>query len=550
MLPNQLDIGLKIGYNYYIMKKNITAIILISIVLAGGLPYVNSLHNPFIWDEEAIIVNNPIIKQWKYLTFLFKTNIFGGPIEAGGFYRPFYMLSFMADYHFWKLNPMGYHFFSIIFHILNAMLFYVFIIKLGLQKKIAWLASLLFALFPVNAEAVTLIAARVELITSFLLLACFILFLNGIKISRFYFLGSILLFILSIFTKESALLLPLIALIYTLIFLEKKEMRKTFPPLLTLISIVFIYGGLRILFLGSPFHRTLSLINEAAFIERVYTFPRILLTYIQLIVMPIVLKSEYHFVVHSFKDAYVLLGTPLLILLFTLINIFLKPRKYALFFSCWFLIGLAPYSNLIIPLHATLMEHWGYFSSMGFAALMSITFFKIKDGAASRRVKYAAVLIMASLMLFYALRIIERNREWNDPFTLYQKDVEKEPNSFLLHCNLGVEYFRRGMMEEARKEFIASNKACPGRGYDVAYNNLGVIYAREGRIPEAVSCYKQSIALNNYALAYANLAELYNNLRMREDAVLVLKEGIKLYPLNDEIQHQLSAAHDGNEENK
>lgn len=523
------------------MKRHKDLFLFTIIIFIAVVPYLNSLPNPFIWDEEVIIIGNPIIKAWRYLPLIFKTDIFGGQIMAGGFYRPIYMLSFVLDYHIWKLNATGYHLFSVIFHIINVILLYILILKIGLDKKVAWLSALFFALFPVNCEAVSLIAARVELILGFLLLLSTIVFLDGIKKMQFYFLVSIFLFVLAIFTKESALIFPLIMFIYSAIFLDKDKRRKTRPPLFVFGGVLFIYLILRLLVLGNPFHRTLSLINEASLLERIYTLPRILLTYIRLIVFPFILKSEYHFVVHTFKNPYVWLGTLGLISIFSLILKSLKPRRHALFFSCWFLIGLLPYSNLIIPLHATLMEHWAYFSSMGFAVLMSMAIFKITEKML-RWQRHVSVAIIAFLMIFYAVRITERNKEWRDPFVLYQRDLEREPNSFLLHCNLGVEYFRKGMMKEAKKEFLASNDVCPGRGYDIAYNNLGVIYAREGKISDAISCYKTSIALNNYALAYGNLGALYNNLQMHKDAALILQEGAKLYPLDVEIKRQLDIA--------
>lgn len=525
------------------MRKYINILMLISIVLAGVVPYVNALHNPFIWDEEEMIVGNPIVKEWKYFPLLFRTSIFGGPIEAGGFYRPIYMLSFMLDYRLWGLNTVGYHLFSVAFHILNGFLLYALILKLGLDKKVAWLAGLFFVSFPVSCQVVTLIGGRVELVLGFFFLSGVLFFLKGVQRSKIYFLGAIPVFVLALLTKESALVLPFIIAIYVFIFMEKDKRKRAALPLSALISMAFIYCGLRFIFLGSPFHRTLSLINEASFLERVYTLPRILLTYMRLILFPVVLKSEYHFVVRSVKDPYVWLGIPVLIIIFNRIYKFLWPKKHALFFLSWFFLGLLPYSNIVIPLHATLMEHWAYFSSMAFAVLMSMAVFQIMRRMPWKGVKYVLTIAIAALFLFYAIRIIERNKEWRDPFILYQKDLEKEPDSFLLHCNLGVEYFRRGMMKEARREFLASNETCPGKGYDVAYNNLGVIYAREGNIGTAVQCYKTSIALNNYMLAYENLGGLYNNLGMHKEAILLLEQASRLYPLSAEIKRQLGIAY-------
>ena len=105
-----------------------------AVILTAAIVYANCLHNPFIWDEEIIIINNPIIKQLTNLPLLFKTSIWGGAVGLDGYWRPMYMLSFMFDYHFWKLNTVGYHIFAIVFHVINALLLYVLAQKIGLSQ--------------------------------------------------------------------------------------------------------------------------------------------------------------------------------------------------------------------------------------------------------------------------------------------------------------------------------------------------------------------------------------------------------------------------------
>ncbi|MFH1854162.1 MAG: tetratricopeptide repeat protein [Candidatus Omnitrophota bacterium] len=529
--------------NYYI-KRHAAFFLIISIALAASMPYLSSIHNPFIWDEEVIIAGNPIIKELRHLPYLFNTNIFGSGLKPGSYYRPVYMLSFMLDYHIWKLNPEGYHVSNIFFHALSALAFYALMLRIGLNKKAAWVASLLFALFPVNCESVTLIAARVEPMVSLFCLLCFLTYLKSVTGSRNWFFASVCLFILAIMTKENALVMPFIILAYVLIFLKGQKRKKAIFSLSGLVVLGLIYSTLRLLFIGNPQSATLSLINEASFVQRLYTFPVILLTYIRLIVFPLSLRSEYLFVARNINDPYVWLSALLVILLSVVLVKSLRPRKLALFFLSWFFLGTLPYCNIIIPLHATAMEHWAYLPSMGFAAMLSLTFFNLRERFDFIWVRRVMIVILMLLMLFYAVRITMRNREWRDPFTLYKNDSGREPDSFLLHCNLGVEYFRKGMMSEAKREFMASNNVSPGRmGYDVAYNNLGVIYAREGAIQEATRCYKTSIALNNYALAYANLGGLYNNLQMHKDAISLLEEGTGMYPLDVEIKYQLGIAY-------
>ena len=67
--------------------------------------------------------------------------------------RPLYGLSYMLGYALWGLHPLGYHVGGILVHVLNALL--VFLIARNLADGDpwrGWLAALLFALLPVNAE--------------------------------------------------------------------------------------------------------------------------------------------------------------------------------------------------------------------------------------------------------------------------------------------------------------------------------------------------------------------------------------------------------------
>ncbi|MGD2079854.1 MAG: hypothetical protein PVJ36_01825 [Nitrospirota bacterium] len=92
--------------------------------------------------------------------------------EAGG--SPFAGMSFLLDRSIWGMSPLGFHVTSALIHAANSML--VFAVGYYLFKKEspwpAFLGALLFALHPMNTEAVSWISARGELIyTTFFLLS-------------------------------------------------------------------------------------------------------------------------------------------------------------------------------------------------------------------------------------------------------------------------------------------------------------------------------------------------------------------------------------------
>lgn len=87
----------------------------------------------------------------------------------------------------------------------------------------------------------------------------------------------------------------------------------------------------------------------------------------------------------------------------------------------------------------------------------------------------------------------------------YRMALEIDPNNPRIHCNLGFLLWGKGDIEEAVREYEKAISL--DVKYDIAYNNLGVIYLDNlGYIEKAADCLTKAIKCNNkYALAHYNL---------------------------------------------
>lgn len=96
--------------------------------------------------------------------------------------------------------------------------------------------------------------------------------------------------------------------------------------------------------------------------------------------------------------------------------------------------------------------------------------------------------------------------DYDNAVTVYRKALELDPKNAKIHCNLGFLHWGKGNTEEAIKEYELAIKY--DETYDIAYNNLGVIYLDDlGRVQKAIELFKKSAETNpNYALAHFNLA--------------------------------------------
>ena len=95
---------------------------------------------------------------------------------------------------------------------------------------------------------------------------------------------------------------------------------------------------------------------------------------------------------------------------------------------------------------------------------------------------------------------------FDNALIVYKKALEIYPNNARLHCNLGYLYWGKGDTEEAIKEYEKAIKY--DNFYDIAYNNLGVIYLDDlGKVQKAIELFEAARKYNpNYALAHYNLA--------------------------------------------
>ncbi len=96
--------------------------------------------------------------------------------------------------------------------------------------------------------------------------------------------------------------------------------------------------------------------------------------------------------------------------------------------------------------------------------------------------------------------------DYNNALAVYRQALELQPHNAKIHCNLGFLYWGKGDTEEAIKSYELAIKY--NVKYDIAYNNLGVIYLDDlGRVNKAIELFKKAVETNpNYALAHFNLA--------------------------------------------
>jgi len=478
------------------------------IAALGFIVYANSLKGEFVLDDHFLIENNRYIKTWKGLGKIFTKNIAEGAEENWGFYRPLQMITYALDYFLWGLNPIGYHLTNIILHIIAAMCLYWWINILFGNGFISFLASILFILHPVHTEVVSYISGRADSLAAIFILLCLIFYIKGncredVSLSIFAYL----FYILALLSRESALITPLLFLLYHYTFKEKINLKK-YSAFLTL---SFIYILLRFTVLDFGVYYPVS------FLRRLPGFFVALTNYLSLILAPFDLHMEYGRRLFSFIHPKAVVG--LFILSYLLILAFRKDRRGIAFFSImWFLLTLLPQANIVYPLNAYMAEHWLYLPSFGVFLLMAKALHFLYNNKTV--VRSLGMLLSIGIMSCYAYLTIQYNNKWKDPITIAMATLKYVPDSERMLHYLGTEYNRRGRNEEAIVYYKKAIRINPSNAN--IYFNLGNAYRQMGNIKEAILSYQRAIEIDpGHSKAYTNLYLLYNRLGIQGGATKV-----------------------------
>jgi len=492
--------------------------------------YVNALGAPFIWDDEIMVVGNPLIRSLSHIPSLFTVSAFGEQASATQFYRPFQLITYAVDYAIWGMNPMGFRITNLILMAVAGGALIRALTGMGVSMGMATVIGIGWAIHPLGIEAVTYLSGRGDV----LYVALCMLILNGVVRARsaWPLVWVLPLYAVAIFTKENAV--PFGWGLWWLCWANPTQRFDSHHRWMggALAAISVAYTVSRMIMMGGQ-TPVLSWIAAAPLADRLMTIPYMIWTYLRLMLVPYPLHMEYHHV-STGPDLYWVATAGCLMVMAGIVY-FSSNRKSSATWMAWSVMMLAPVMQLI-PLASTVREHWGMLSLMG--VMMAVSTLPIW------RHRVAQTLVMV-VVVGWGMATIDRNTDWLDPLTLYAHDVALEPRSFVLHNNLGVARHRAGLTALSCQSFQhAIENTPPGKGYATALNNWGVCQENEGRIGDAKRCYQQSILYGHYELAYLNLARLLLKENQHQLAKTVAQEGVDRYPYHTDLLLMLGIAQD------
>lgn len=501
-------------------RKNIF-IAIIGIFFCTTAIYWQSAFFDFVWDDYGVIIRNAKIRSMSaaFSTFYKRagSNVKYDPAAmTASNWRPLRTIVHAAIYKLFQLKAFWYHLLNIIFHGLVAVMLFVVLLRLTGDMLAAMIGALLFAVHPVNTEAVCWAKSLEDLMAAFFMLISFLLMLKmkAGKTAVKYNLAMATLvgltFALAVAAKLSVIFFPLFMLL--LIGLKKWEKDKTVFNASLKWNIGTSVLMLAIAGVGIIARSTvLNKVAQSGYITgdcwtTWLSMPRIFLRYLRIELLPWPLFADYQNYPHaaSMSDGIAWCYAIIFIVVFAALTwVFIRTKLLAPWL--WFWGALIPFSN-IIAMKQLGAERFLYIPTIALAWLVAELFKRFAAQATAKpdsSIEQRLKLITAVGLIAFSLITVQRSTVWSSEISLWETTVAQFPNSERPRQNLIKAYNRHQQPAMALSYAKSLAEQFPTQANIVLYGYtlcLNRIYALGIKL---IAKHKAHLVLNNAGAAAA-----------------------------------------------
>ena len=430
--------------------------------------YSRSLLCGFVdYDDPDYILNNPLIRTLDGNMVL---QAFREPHV--GWWMPLTWISLAADYHFWGLNPAGYHLTNMFLHSINTGLVVVMTdrflrsrVMCGHLKGVSqfWcvplLAGLLWGLHPLRVESVAWATERKDVLNGLCVLSSLVLYLNyaerkeARKPAYLYYFASMTLFACSLMAKSVSVVLPVLLLVLDWFPLGRFKNTAVMPLLLE--KVPFLSLSLVITFITVRFAGDSSyLVSNALFpwYERILVSGNAVMQYMRYTLWPSGI-TPYHVIPDPVPLVSYAVATGAVFCL-TMI-LLLMAHKVVWPCAAWllFLLPLVPVLAFIQNGDQGFAARFTYLSGIAPAVSASFligsaleTLYKRLNG------KMIALVLVLLLLAGYSVMTFRLISVWDNGATMWTRAVEYAPSS-PAYWRRAIYYSSVGNSQEAVKDY-------------------------------------------------------------------------------------------------
>ena len=446
---------------------------LLTILVCVSLYFKSLFYGITNSDDEVLITGNlPFLRNLSNIFKVFTTDAFY-LVKSIDLYRPLQSATFIIDAQLGANTVFSAHLTNLVLHILSCLAVFHLLKMLGFRRRIAGFGALVYATHYLFMTAVAWIPARGDLLLalfSFLTVITFIRFLDTSS-NRYYLLHCIC-FALAVFSKESAVVLPLILAAYVwsyskLSLLTRKAI--LLPVYYAVVHICyFVLKSMSVTTYAGD-------VGFSSFVRNIRSFPEMVARFY----VPVNVSTMPDYRLSATVTGLLLLAG------LALVHFLARGKKNrrVLFAVAWFLLFIIPgmtYFPVFYYFAFEHVDHRAYVTCFGLLVinLNLIQCFDLDTRNYSRLAAVVVLIYLASVNLYF-------NGDYKDASTYAVRAIKTNPKSAQAYSNYGRELYAQGRDDEALDNLNRSIRLV--RKFMPALHTRALIYRKRGMNREALA---------------------------------------------------------------
>jgi protein O-mannosyl-transferase len=545
---------------------SLDVVVCVAVALVTFVALSPALQNGFVeWDDPVLITGNDAYRGlgWAQVRWMFSSTLMGHWV-------PLTWLTLGLDYVVWGMRPAGYHLTNLVFHAVNAGLFFLVAGRVlgaavslsSATRRVAAAASaLFFALHPLRAESVAWVTERRDVLSGCFFLVTLLVYLVAAQDTidhprRYWTLQALAwgTYLLAILSKSIVMTLPAVLIVldfYPLRRLGADWRAWSRPPAWHVWREKIAYLALGALaamlgYYGQAVNRYLTSLDKVHWTDRPALVMYSLWFYVSKTFVPVGLGPLYELpaTVHPFSWTF--MGPALGVLAVTLVVLVVR-RRWPAGLAIWlaYAVMVAPVSGAMHAGHQLAHDRYSYLSCLGWALLVGAgvgAFARIVGrGGVSLLVARAGASVI--LVAFMGLAVLGSYQvtTWRDNETLWRTAVDAQPDCAICEHNLGVHLFKQNLFEPAREHYERALALRPEPS-NVRYN-LALALVKLDDLPDATIELERVLRDRpDRADALMNLGVAFMKLGRASEGLAHLRRAMLLKPDDDLIRANLGVA--------
>ena len=500
-------------------------------------------HSFIHFDDFAFIVSNHHIQgglSWEKVIWAFTTTY-------PDYWHPLPWLSHMLDYQLYGLNPNGYHFNNLLFHIANTLLiFLVFERMTGTRWRSAFVAAL-FAFHPLNVQPVAWVTSRKDVLSTLffiLTMLAYSYYADHPNVKRYLLV--FFSYTVGLMAKPMLVTLPFVLLLLDCWPLGRFRLSQVGVDVTSQTphfkkSIYQKWLVLHLILEKIPLIALSAVFSFFTFfavksIDGIkYSFPLYLrfanaldsyIAYMGKMIVPYHLSILYPH--PGMLSGWRITGSVLLLILISFLAIkTFRRHGYFIMGWFWYLGTLIPVIGLVQVGAQKNADRFVYVPLIGLFIVIAWGVPNLTKNWHYR--KTALPLSAGVILLILIVCTYIQLGHWKNSITLFNHAINVTADNHIMHNSLGIAYANQKKFDEAIKHFQHALTIQPK--YAEAQTNLGIAWAHKGKFEKAMIHYKEALKNKpDFPLAHLNMGLVLAELGRFKEALKEFRSAQRINP--------------------